>query len=260
MNALKDMEYSGRGVSVGMTTGGQRFMAYTLTGRSPSSQARELVQGKETGVIRTSVTDPEQLARGSPALLIYPAMVPVNDGLVVASNGAQTKLLYSVAKRGGLSPEAIVARAFQFPSWEYDQKDDRWIDLTTYEPDSNATPRISAVLHRTRDPVLDIVYKNDKGKQDSNLTLVHEFSPGQAFMITTYSGGNESPLLLPFGDQEPLEMSVAGETVDELAAEFYAAIAGGSKPGDNFRVSAAVMLMRNNGIDTAIINRSTRGD
>lgn len=252
------MQYSGRGIAVGMTTAGERFMAYTLTGRSPSSQARMLVKGEETGVVRTAVTDPEQLAKGSPALLIYPAMAPIGNGLIVGSNGAQTRLLYSIGSRNHqVMPSRIVEEAFKESYWDYDAKGERWIDLTTFEPDSNATPRISAVLNRRGDPVLDIVFKQG-GKKEIKLSPV-KLSPGEASMVTTYAGGNESPLLKPFGDRSPLELQVAGETAGELAEEFYAAIEGGSKPGDNYRVAAAVMLMRSNDIVTAVINRSVRG-
>jgi IMP cyclohydrolase len=39
---LKAMKYSGRGITIGMTTEGNSFIGYTLTGRSSSSQARKI--------------------------------------------------------------------------------------------------------------------------------------------------------------------------------------------------------------------------
>ena len=59
---LKEMKYSGRGITIGMTSEGNPFVGYTLTGRSPSSQARKLVYDKSLSTIRTDVTDQEQLS------------------------------------------------------------------------------------------------------------------------------------------------------------------------------------------------------
>ena len=58
---LKEMKYSGRGITIGMTLEGNPFIGYTLTGRSPSSQARKLVYDESLSTIRTDVTDPEQV-------------------------------------------------------------------------------------------------------------------------------------------------------------------------------------------------------
>jgi len=261
-SALANMDYSGRGIIVGATPYfGNPFVGYSLTGRSPSSQARELVFGENTGTIRTNVTDREQLEKGSPALLLYPAVVTIGD-VMIASNGAQTKLLYSavmnaITRDEQINPEDILELAFREPSYEYDQMGDRWIDITTYEPDSpNNTPRISLCMMGLS-AAMHIVRCTD-GKKDVE---IHPFGLelGRGKLITTYKGGNEKPLL-PFVSQ-PLYVTIDSESVEKIAEGLYAAVYGGTKPGDNYRVAAAVMLknMVAGDIETEVINRSERG-
>lgn len=263
-SALESMIYSGRGIAVGMTPSRKPFMGYSLTGRSDPSKARELVEGKNTRTIRTNVTDKEQLEKGSPALLLYPAIVPVKHrDMIVASNGAQTQLVYSAAMRRPLdySPYKILKDAFKEPFWLYDEKENRWIDITTYEPDPpNNTPRISACM-QGNSAAFHIVLCSDseQGYKREKLHLV-DLVPGRGKMITTYKGGNEKPLQ-PFTG-EPLDISIASETAEGIAESMYSAIGHGSKPGENYRVAAAVMVWdpKTWSIDTKIINRSERGE
>ena len=99
LEALTQMEYPGRGIIISRSFDNQwNQLTYFLTGRSPSSKARQLVQGKTTGTVSTQVTDEEQLSKGSRALLLYPAIMisETNRNIgIVASNGAQTILLYN---------------------------------------------------------------------------------------------------------------------------------------------------------------------
>ena len=144
--ALEEMIYSGRGITVGQTPSGNSFIGYSLTGRSPFSQARELISCEGTGVIRTraitelgrlksmfNIEDEAQLKElqkklqeGSPALTIYPAIVPVGRDTLVASNGGQTKLLYSQAKEDILMhPKNLIGWVFEKPFYEYDEREER---------------------------------------------------------------------------------------------------------------------------------------
>ena len=264
MKALADMKYSGRGLIVGATLDGNDFFGYTLTGRSPPSQARDLVEGEETGTIRTDVTDREQLEKGSPALLIYPAFTHLHH-ILMGSNGAQTQLLYSAVIRNesdldGLTSIDLVKDAFKQPVYLYDKKDDRFVDITTYEPDApNNTPRVSAMVMNGV-AAMHIVWKGNDGRRQSRIFDLPLMDSGEGYLLTTYQGGNESPLA-PFRC-EPREVEVVSTDVAGLAEEFYAAIEGGAEPGDNFRVAAAVALLnrRTGGLETAIINRSERGE
>ena len=264
-SALEKMIYSGRGISVGMTLKGDEFVGYSLTGRSQSSQARKLVQGEKTKTIRTNITDRKQLEEGSPALLLYPAIV-LYENAIIASNGAQTKLIYSALKREqpdpvldspALSPFGILNEAFKDPFWEYDEKDDKLIDITTYEPDApNNTPRISACVSNGRAAIGIVICRN--GKAERTIWDI-ELEPGKGKLITTYKGGNEKPLL-PFTG-EPLDVIIISATSAAIAESIYNAIYGGARPGENYRVSAAVMLRKPSGnIYSTIINRSERGN
>jgi len=263
LSALKDMFYSGRTIIPGRTPKGNYFFGYALTGRSPSSQARELVEGDKTRTIRTNVTDPKQLEKGNPALLLYPALVNIGPALL-ASNGAQTGLLYSTARNTGallgtdsVYSQDVIKQAFKKPVWIYDQKNDEWIDITTYEPDNpNFTPRINGVTVNYN-TALHIVKRSEEERNEE----IHKFdlSSGEGRFISTYKGGNENPVLLPF-EGKPIPVSINSENPHDIAESIYEAIGGGELPTDNFRVASAVMMQRNGRIDTAIINRSQRGN
>ena len=247
---LSDMIYSGRGITVGMTPEGNSFIGYTLTGRSLSSQARELVYDAENQVIRTSVTDKKQLEKGSPALLIYPAIAFGGGGLV-ASNGAQTRLIYSESRKFS-TPSRALSNAFEFPSFDYDAKEG-WIDITNFEPDApNNTPRINAFL-REDEAAMHIARKLHPSGRDS-FACNFRSNPGEGRLITTYKGGNEKPLL-PF-DSEPLEVKVGSNNIGQIVGSLYEAIEGGQNQGDDYRVAAAVMMLRDGEPEVAIRNKS----
>ena len=271
--ALEEMIYSGRGITVGKTPSGNFFIGYSLTGRSSFSQARELLQGRDTGIIRVSaitdesrlkkmfnITDKEQLVKlqenlkkGSPALTIYPAINPLSYDTLIASNGAQTKLLY---QKGFETPESLIESSFKEPFFEYDEKEDRWIDITTYEPDApNNTPRISACVKENK-AAMHLVWE-DQGKKKQKIFPLYLYS-GKGKLITTYFGENENPLA-PF-QGEPLNVEISSGSANDIAESIYTAIHGGQEQKDNYRVAAAVIMLKPGGLETAIINRVDRGD
>ncbi|MFH1425122.1 MAG: IMP cyclohydrolase [archaeon] len=254
-SALKRLIYSGRGITVGMTPNKEAFIGYTLTGRSPSSQARELVDdGMARNVIRINVTDPEQLKQGSPALLVYPAIVRYGNTLL-ASNGVQTELLYSAAraklkKLRGLDPAVgleksmaceILDDAMGESTWRYD-KQLGWIDIASYEPDEpNNTPRVSACLIDSlneKRAAFHIVKKIPSGRHI--IIIPVSLRPGKAWTVTTYKGGNETPLD-PF-EGYPLEAKVESESPNDIADSLWEAIQRGQSPDDNYAVATAVMM------------------
>ena len=248
---LREMKYSGRGITIGMTIDGNPFVGYTLTGRSPSSQARKLVYDKSLSTIRTDVTDPEQLKKGNPALLIYLAIVAVDNQRIVASNGAQTRLLVNSAKQnnGSVRPVDVLVDAMNFPV------DESGIDITTYEPDApNFTPRINGCLDKQLGGFY-IVRKASEHSADVN-TFSFGLEPGNAKSITTYSGGNENPLLPFVGN--PLEFRISSRDAREITENLYDAIKGSG--GENYRVATAVMIRKSSGLEVAIINRFERGE
>jgi len=157
LEALTKMEYPGRFIIAGRDRSGENnVVAYGITGRSPPSRARKLIHDKKTDVIRTDVirtevTDKKLLEQGNPALLIYPAVVPIKNGFIVG-NGAQTNLLYTAFVNSAnnlnsyTAARLILQYAYKHPHFIYDPQFG-WIDLTSYEPDNpHFTPRISACV------------------------------------------------------------------------------------------------------------------
>tara|TARA_Y100000310_G_scaffold10116_1_gene10836 strand:+ start:6079 stop:6852 length:774 start_codon:yes stop_codon:yes gene_type:complete len=250
---LKKMVYSGRGLVVGMTPDGSPFIGSSLTGRRPSSQAREYVRG-EGDVIKTNPTDPKILEEGSPALLIYPALVRCGDRLI-GSNGAQTDLLLSAAENFP-HPQVILSVAFRNPVNVYDEKGDREIDLTAPEPDDYNTPRINAVVG-DENAALSTIFKGEEGSIHNKAYPI-KLEPGRARVITTYQGDNAEPLK-PF-IESPLEASIVSLDSEGIVESVYEAIHGGQKEGDNYRVAAAVMMLKDGELETSILNRSERGN
>ncbi|MEM3383638.1 MAG: IMP cyclohydrolase [Nitrososphaerales archaeon] len=252
-SALKNMLYIGRGIIIGMNPSGKPFIGYSLTGRSPSSRARILVQEKRTKIIRTEVIDRKSLEEGSPALLLYPAIIPFKEAMI-AGNGAHTKLIYSslinsLKNSNRINPVSILKNAFEKPFFEYDEKEDRWIDLTTYEPDPQNTPRISACLANDHG-AMQIVRCNEKGEKEQE---IHEFDlkPGFCKIITTYLGMSEK-ILKPFNG-ELLNAKISSERVEDIAESLYASIRGKSE--QDYRVAVAVMMID---LEAKIINRIER--
>ena len=91
LEAIAEMEYPGRLIALGRDpTGEHNVVVYAVTGRSPSSQARTLEYNADDNTIFTKPTDPEVLEKGNPDLLLYDAIVMLDDSVAV-SNGKQTE-------------------------------------------------------------------------------------------------------------------------------------------------------------------------
>ncbi|MBW3004860.1 IMP cyclohydrolase [Candidatus Woesearchaeota archaeon] len=235
---LTKMEYPGRFIILGRHAEGEGNIAiYGVTGRSPPSQARRFVFDEKHKVLRTDVTDKEQLEKGSPALLIYPAMA-ITDNFMLVSNGAQTNHMYTVMcqRQADVSPGHLLDIAFgrDQHAFVYDPKEG-WIDLCSYEPDPSTTARVNGVLSRQSGiGSLGIVKCVDGARVFEENTF--EFEPGQGGLIATYTGVNQNPLP-PFAG-EPLEVALTGITSEEIANEVYAALAP-VQGGKDLRVAVA---------------------
>ncbi|HLD88741.1 MAG TPA: IMP cyclohydrolase [Candidatus Nanoarchaeia archaeon] len=238
---LGSMEYPGRFLSVGRspTEEYDTALIYSITGRSPDSQSRELVEGENTGVVRTKVTDPEVLKKGSEALLVYPAIIPVTAGAsnyVVASNGYQTNLLHTALvnltnfvgelnkKEHNKFEKTVIESALSNPHLIYDQQNDRVIDVTTYEPDPSHTPRISLVASTERACLHIVRCGKDEQKEPAYHPFdLSGFKEGEGRFISTYDGINQDPLQSFEG--EPLEVKLPGKTPEQTAHAVYEALA-----------------------------------
>lgn len=255
LEAIANIDYPGRLIIIGKAFNGEVAVLYAITGRSTPSQARKLLRGEKTNTIRTEVTDREQLERGSPALLLYPAIVPV-DGFVAVSNGAQTKLIYSAIKNDKIlsPPKDILESAFALPFWEYDQKDDRWIDITSYEPDDpNFTPRISGCVING-DAALNIIKRGENENPIKEYFAFHLFE-GRGKMISTYTGENvPKGVPLPSFKGAPFDVDLPYSKVEEAVDAVYDALK--PKPGQlDFRVSVAGVYAGKEGYKIDIRNR-----
>jgi len=259
LSALENMVYSGRGIIIGVTPSGNTFIGYFLTGRSHSSRSRKLVQQQKTKIIRTELTDKQQLKQVNLALLLYPAIIPTGN-ILIAGNGAQTQLLYSKIKNSVdkmtdniFSLPDIMKKAFSEPFFVYDKENDKMIDLTNYEPDPpNNTPRITATVCGW-DGAMHITRCEDARKNSETHKII--LSPGKGNLITTYKGDNKEPLKPFMG--KPLDVIINSETADNLAENIYSAICNRKKQGNNYVISVAVMLQnkKTNNLETKIINK-----
>ena len=236
---LAKMEYPGRFIILGRHAEEETNIAiYGVTGRSSSSQARKFVFDAEHKVLRTDVTDKEQLEKGSPALLIYPAMAKCKNFMVI-SNGAQTNHMFALIRNGskGTHPGRFADIAFNLNNDNliYDPKEG-WIDLTTYEPDApNNTPRVNGILSSYNNiGNLSILKCIDAKRVMEDKS--YEFEPSQGRLIATYTGVNENPL--PSFEGEPLEVELTGKTQQNIAEAVYDALAP-EEGGKDFRVAVA---------------------
>jgi IMP cyclohydrolase len=233
-------EYPGRLIIIGQEEAAQNILvAYAITGRSDSSQARKMEQENDT--IWVKPTDLDLLKKGNVDLLIYPSIFSVPEGIAI-SNGKQTVDVMACLGQGESAAEIL---AFALKNWDY-------------EPDDpNFTPRISGCVLPNKSAALSLIRRAPDG---SSLRNIFEFSvvPGQGKMIMTYTGENEDPL--PPFKGEPLDVEIRNSTPQELANWIYESLAP-QEEGRDFRVSVACVFgigMSSDKFDSHIINRVDR--
>lgn len=232
------LEYPGRLIILGTAPDGRPVVVYSITGRSPSSQARALVF-RDRGVW-VEPTDEETLKKGNVELLVYPAVLFAGRGVAV-SNGRQTT---DVAAGLASSADPVVILAGALVKWDY-------------EPDAPIfTPRISGCLAGGR-AGLSLVRRGPGGA-----TLRSYFEvpvrPGAGRLVSTYEGPNREPL--PGFAGEPREVALVGKTALAIADSVYEALAPGAG-GRDFRVAVACALVdpaKPAEFDLRIINRHER--
>jgi IMP cyclohydrolase len=195
------MPYPGRVIVIGTLAGGNGVVGYAVTGRSPSSQARRFVVSDD-GNVYTKPTDEAVLAKGNPALLVYPALMFHRDCIAV-SNGAQTRLVFEELLRNDdpdTSPVELLVRCLWTPRFV------AGIDVTRYEPDDPSfTPRITGCL-TSIGAALAIVKRGERSEALRSFHDVPLSTHGQGKLISTYSGRNGDPL--PSFAGEPLDLAI----------------------------------------------------
>ena len=246
-NPLKEMEYPGRFIVTGMSPEGFPLVAYGVTGRSPSSQARRLTVRKYGLEINVEPTDESIVNQGNRDLLVYPAVVvdPIYDkDWIAVSNGAHTR---DIAKQASLpgGPAHILETALR--SW-------------SYEPDEpNFTPRISGFVNtNTLSGGIYILRKGD-GEEAERINASFSLQKGRGKLVATYKGINQDPV--PSFEQPYLNMETPWSSAEEAAQALYAALAP-EDPEKDFRVGVAVILVKSSDdtsdgktLETKVINR-----
>lgn len=163
--------YPGRGLIVGYNNGVSAAV-YFLTGRKPSSQARVLEQ--KDNVVYTKSTDSKLLSEGNPELLLYNAVMFLDD-LLVVSNGRQTDTVFS---------EQLVRKESVLDNFK--QSLSQW----SYEDDRHDTPRIAGVI-KGEEAYVGMI-KRFKGYPFSMITQVPK---GDLVGVSTYDGVDADPLM-----------------------------------------------------------------
>jgi IMP cyclohydrolase len=236
---LATLEYPGRLIAMGLASAGAKaVIVYAITGRSPSSQARNLVH--RDGGIWVQPTDEDVLKKGNVDLLVYPALLFGQAGVAV-SNGKQTADILDALVEAD-APVAILSKVLA--AWDY-------------EPDAPIfTPRISGCLVRGA-AGLSVVRRGAAGETLRSYFEV-PLREGEGRIVSTYEGPNREPL--PCFEGEPRRMALAGTTPRETAEDAYRALAP-SAPDKDFRVSVACVfasLSDPGRIELHILNRRER--
>ena len=242
LETLSKMEYPGRGIVVGKTIEDEILAIYFITGRSDSSKARRLRVSDDNQFVFIQVTDPKELEKGDPALLVYTAIAFGQERIVI-SNGGQTDLIRATARAirldtlGQRDSLDILKYSFKEPYF-VPKKDGTVMDLTSYEPDPNHTPRISTFIDYYG-AAFSVIKRGASGEADKVFDRVPLISR-KGRMITTYTGDNIEPLPSFIG--KPIEVGILGLGADlqEIADTVYEALG-------EFRVSVACLIKRKDG-------------
>lgn len=237
---LSAMAYPGRIIIIGLNSNADRgVVVYAITGRSPSSQARELtIKGN---AVWAMPTDEDVLKQGNVDLLVYSA-IAFGPGIAV-SNGRQTEdILNQIQNKD--DPGQVLSNGLR-----------QW----TYEPDSpHFTPRISGCILPGGKPCLSIIRKDKDGSAERSF-FAWALEPGKGRLITTYSGKEEHPLPSFTGD--PLLVRISKRSAAGLAKAVYAALEP-QNPEKDYRVAVACVyaeIAHLQKYEVHIINKRKRG-
>ena len=236
---LRAMAYPGRVIILGQSPGADRsVVVYAITGRSPSSQAREL--RFKGNAIWTIPTDEEALKKGNADLLVYMA-IAFGRGIAV-SNGRQTADVLKHIQDND-NPQEVLRHGLN--NW-------------TYEPDSpHYTPRISGCILPNGRASLSLLKRGKNGSAQRPF-FTWNLRPGKGKLIATYSGSEENPL--PSFQGGPVDIDIEGGTAAGMAEAVYAALRPGY-PEKDYRVAVAAVYAESSNLQkfqVSIINKKER--
>lgn len=198
---LRETDYPGRGVVVGITPNGQKAaIAYFIMGRSANSRNRIFAQTDDG--IETRAADPAKLE--DPSLIIYHPVRTLGTQHIV-TNGDQTDTVWQALPKGISFEDALRTRAF--------------------EPDGpNWTPRISGLVNvdgKATTYQMSILKSGDaEGNTCRRYFYDYEALPGVGHFIHTYQGDGKP---LPSFEGEPEQISIP-EDCNEFADNIWNAL------------------------------------
>ena len=196
----------------------------------------------------------KKIEKGNQSLLIYPAIVNPAQGLIIVSNGAQTNLIYSeFINKEESDPGILLHGALKDEFYIYDPEN-RFVDITSTEPDVNNTPRISGVISYDKAALHIVRQIKEETKKE---VFPFKLEPSRGRLIATYKGIYVDILQSFEGNPIDVEFDL-DEDHKELAASVYRSLAPKDSEGRDFRVAVAVMSFNMTNLETklAIVNNN----
>ena len=224
-NYLKNKEYPGRGIIVGMSNN-HIILAYFIMGRSENSKNRIFVYDNDS--LYTKAYDEAKVK--DPSLIIYRAYNKYNDKLIL-SNGDQTDTILEFLKLGKSFKDALDTRMF--------------------EPDMpNYTPRISAMVDINKKEYQISILRNSlkDGITCERKYYKYDLVSKKAHFISTYID-NDNPL--PSFDCDPIEIEI-NDDIDDFTNKIYDSLNNDNK----ISLFTQYININDNSIDTRIINKN----
>ncbi|MDR0516621.1 MAG: IMP cyclohydrolase [Fibromonadaceae bacterium] len=224
---LKNNDYPGRGIVMGLSPKGERVQVYWIMGRSENSKNRIFIKNQD-GSVNTKAFDEKKLT--DPSLIIY-SPLKNSAGASIVSNGNQTDTIAEFLSKGKTAEDALKTR--------------------TYEPDApNYTPRISGVFYPNGSYLLSILKASCKESPKREAIFIEkEFcEAGSGEILTTYEGSKD-PLISFIG--LPKKMPIKSSAQETL--EFY-----WNMLNPEYRVSILVNCVANNGESLTIIENANK--
>ncbi|MEK9195995.1 MAG: IMP cyclohydrolase [Patescibacteria group bacterium] len=225
-SALKDNSYPGRGIVMGVNSAGTHFVqVYWLMGRSDNSRNRIFVL--EDGSVKTKAYDESKVE--DPSLIIYDAMIEINDNHIV-SNGDQTTTIVDFLNKNKTFEDALKTR--------------------DYEPDApHFTPRISGIYYPDQSVKMSIIRKdNDHTDRDVFNFKADDLLRGTGYCMHTYKGDGDP---LPSYDTAPFAVSLFG-SVEENANKFWSLL----NPENRISLVVKSIPFKGSGPEFHIINKN----
>jgi len=245
IETLKKMRYPGRLIILGKDPKDLHYIViYAITGRSRGSQARlievESSSRQTTAWVKPIPDQEENFSELNLNLLVYPALI-VNQGVIV-SNGRQTEDIFRHFKPKKPAIQTLTDSLFK---WEY-------------EPDApHFTPRISGCITPTGSAALALV-KKAPTSGTARIYFELPLLPGKGYLLSTYSGKEESPL--PSFQGEPLVVEMERLLSPDKAAEIiYNSLAPPTPDEPDYRVACLSLFVPINNFSDhqlVVINRN----